>query len=134
MSKKGDLGKIAAGAAIGVGLGVLLAPKKGSETRALLKEKISELGEKVKNLDSNNLKNEFTKKIKALEKDIKEFDCEETFSKAKEKAKDIIKRASELVDLAIEKGNKSLEKTANEIKEKAINVTDNVLAKLKKEA
>ena len=33
MSKKSGLGKFLAGAAIGVGLGILFAPKSGAETR-----------------------------------------------------------------------------------------------------
>lgn len=39
--KKRDLGKIAAGAALGAGLGILLAPKSGSETRKRIKRKNS---------------------------------------------------------------------------------------------
>ena len=42
MSKKG-FGKFLAGAAIGATLGVLFAPKAGSETRQELAEKIKEL-------------------------------------------------------------------------------------------
>ena len=42
MSKK-SIGKFISGAAIGVGLGFLFAPKKGSETRKELKGKIDEL-------------------------------------------------------------------------------------------
>ena len=33
MSKKGGIGKFVAGSALGVGLGFLFAPKKGSDTR-----------------------------------------------------------------------------------------------------
>ena len=38
MSRRGGLGKFLAGAAIGVGLGILFAPKSGAETRKELKE------------------------------------------------------------------------------------------------
>ena len=38
MKKKKGLGKLLAGVALGTGLGVLFAPKKGSETRSQLKE------------------------------------------------------------------------------------------------
>ena len=46
--KKNNLGTLLAGAAIGAGLGVLFAPKKGSETRKLLGEKIDELAKLAK--------------------------------------------------------------------------------------
>lgn len=45
--KKSGLGKFIAGAAIGAGLGILFAPKKGSETRKELKEKMDELVNKA---------------------------------------------------------------------------------------
>ena len=50
MSKKSGLGKFIAGAAVGAGLGILFAPKKGSETRTILKEKIEDLVDKIKEL------------------------------------------------------------------------------------
>ena len=39
MNKKKGFGKFLAGALLGAGLGVLFAPKKGSETRQQLKQK-----------------------------------------------------------------------------------------------
>ncbi len=48
MSKKGTVGKVLAGAAIGVGIGTLIAPKKGSETRKDIKNKAGEVVDKVK--------------------------------------------------------------------------------------
>ena len=41
------IGKFVLGAAIGAGLGILFAPKKGSETRAELKAKFEEAGATV---------------------------------------------------------------------------------------
>ena len=40
MSKKKGLGKLFAGLAVGAGLGMLFAPKKGSDTRKDLKDKM----------------------------------------------------------------------------------------------
>ena len=50
MGKKRGFGKFLTGVLVGAGLGVLFAPKKGSETRAELKAKIEELLAKAKKL------------------------------------------------------------------------------------
>ena len=55
MSKKGT-GKFVLGAALGAGLGLLFAPKKGKELRADLKEKIDEVIENIKSLDKDEVK------------------------------------------------------------------------------
>ena len=47
MAKRSGLGKFIAGALVGVGLGVLFAPKKGSETRADLKNMCNDLIDKA---------------------------------------------------------------------------------------
>ena len=48
MGKKKGCGKFVLGAALGAGLGVLFAPKAGSETRKELKAKIDDLLAKLK--------------------------------------------------------------------------------------
>ena len=50
------IGKFVLGAAIGAGLGILFAPKKGSETRAELKAKIDDLVEQAKQIDVEEVK------------------------------------------------------------------------------
>ena len=54
MSKNKGFKKFVLGAAIGAGLGVLFAPKKGSETRAILKNKFDELMIEIKKIDKWN--------------------------------------------------------------------------------
>lgn len=128
-TKKG-LGKFALGAAIGAGLGVLFAPRSGSETRQILKNKISDLVKKVKEIDIEEVKEEFQNKIDKLQEDLRDLDKEKVLSIAKKKAADIKERAQELVDLAVDKGTPILEKAADEVRQKAIDVTKDVLAKL----
>lgn len=128
--KKRDLGMIAAGALAGAAAGVLLTPKNGKENREELKNKMGELLDKVKNINSNDLKNEFNKKIKEIEKEIKSLDKEQVIEIAKKKSEEIKTKVNDLVSLAKEKGDESLEKTTKELKEKAINVTKDVLNNL----
>ena len=133
MSKKG-LGKFVAGAAVGAGLGILFAPKKGTEIRKELKEKIDDLLDKIKSLDKEDIQKEFEQKINEIKKELEDLDKEKVLKIAKKKGEDIKEQAQKLVDLAVEKGTPVLEKAANEVREKAIDVTKSVLDKLEKEA
>jgi len=126
------VGKFLAGAAVGVGLGILFAPKSGKETRKELKQKLDELVEKVKNIDSKEVKKKIEKKIEELKKEIEDLDKEKVLAIAKKKAASVKKKSEELVDLAVKKGTPVLEKAANEVREKAIVVVKDVLNKLEK--
>lgn len=128
--KKKEIGALAIGAAIGVGAGVLLAPKSGKDTREDLKNITEEFLTKVKNIKLKDVKEDFNKKIKELEQELKSLDKERVLELAKEKATAIKIKADDLVDFAIEKKEKALSKTAEEFREKAILVTKDILAKL----
>lgn len=133
MSKKSGIAKFAAGVLVGAGIGVLFAPKKGSETRAELKNKLSELLEKAKTLKANDVKIYIQDKIDDIKQSLDDLDKEKVLSFAKEKAKMINQKTEELVQYVIEKGTPVMEKTATAIKEKASIVTKDVIQKLEKE-
>lgn len=128
--KHSGLGKFIAGAAIGAGLGILFAPRKGSETRAQLKAKLNELVAQIKNIDIDEVKEEFNKKVEEIKAGLADLDKEKVLEIAKEKAAQLKEKAQELVDLAIDKGTPLLRDAAEEVRLKAIDVTKDVLKKL----
>lgn len=125
-------GKFLAGIGIGAGLGLLFAPKSGEETRKLLKKKIDELVDEVKKMDANEVKDEFLTKVDEIKNEIEDLDKEKVLKIAKEKSEDLKKKVNELVELAKEKGTPVLEGVASDVRQKAINVTKEVLKKLEK--
>lgn len=129
MSKKG-FGKFLLGATIGAGLGLLFAPKTGKKTRAELKVKLDELLLKAKDVDLNEVREEFTAKVESLKTEIENLDSEKALKVAKKTAKELEKKANELVEYAKKKGLPVLEETALVAKEKAIVLIKEVLKKL----
>lgn len=128
--KKRNFGKFLLGAALGTSIGMLFAPKKGEELRKDLSKKIDEMLSKLKDVDADEVKETVEAKVYAIKSELEDLDKEKVLKIAKKKAQDIKDMADELVDYAIEKGTPILEKTALSVKEKAIDVTKDVLKKL----
>lgn len=131
--KHSGFGKFLAGAALGAGLGILFAPKKGSETREDLKKAIDDMILKIKDIDVEEVKVEFEEKLYEIKEELEDLDKEKVLKIAKKKAKQIQDAMEELVEYTVEKGTPVLEKTANSIREKAITTTKEVLTRLESE-
>lgn len=128
--KKSGWGNFLVGAGIGVALGILFAPKAGSETRRELKIKLDELVAKVKEIDPEEIKDYVLNKIENIKEDLSDLDREKVLRIAKEKALKIQEHVEELWEVVVEKGTPVLEKSVKAIREKAADVTREVLAKL----
>lgn len=126
-------GKFALGAAIGVGLGVLFAPKKGEETRKELRKKLDDLVAQTKSIDIKEVKSEFNKKVEEIKMELVDLDKEKVLEIAKEKGSALKEKAQELLDLAIEKGTPVLKKTANDVLDSVIKISKDTQKKLAKE-
>lgn len=129
-NEKNGVGKFVLGAAIGAGLGVLFAPKKGSATRKELKEKLDDFINELKQVDVKEVKAEFDKKVMEIKEEMADLDKEKVIEIAKEKGEILKVKAQELVDMAIDKGTPVLRDAAEEVRKKAIAVTKEVLKKL----
>ena len=131
MSKNSKgIGKFVAGAAIGAGLGLLFAPKKGSETRELLKKKFVELTNQIKEIDIEEVKEEFDRKVNEIRMELVDLDKEKVLEFAKDKCHDLKIKTQELVDLAKEKGTPVLKDTAKDLLENVIKVSKETIKKL----
>ncbi len=128
--KKKTFASLLGGVALGAGIGVLFAPKKGSETRAELKAKLDELVNKAKEIDVDDVREYVVQKTEEIEEALKDLDKEKALKIASKKAKEIQKSATDLVNYVKEKGEPVLMDAAESVRTKAIEVTKAVLDKL----
>ena len=124
------IGKFIAGVGIGTVIGMLLAPKKGSELRQDLKDKSQELYDKAQNMTKEDIETLVNNTIEEIKQAIEEFDLDEfkeatgaKLSNLKDKLEQLansIKSSDEYANFkeAVKKVSTDLTSTISEIKTK----------------
>ena len=124
------IGKFIAGVGIGTVIGMLLAPKKGSELRQDLKDKSQELYDKAQNMTKEDIETLVNNTIEEIKQAIEEFDLDEVkeatgakLSNLKDKLEQLansIKSSDEYANFkeAVNKVSTDLTSTISEIKTK----------------
>lgn len=133
MSKKGRLGSLLVGLGIGAGLGILFAPKKGSETREDIKNKFNEIMQKIKEIDVNEVKEDLTEKIENIKKELEDLDKEKVLKIAKQKSEEINKELEKLYNDVKVKASEKASLVVDDLRKYAIKTTKNILKKLEEQ-
>lgn len=128
--RKGGFGKFVGGLAIGAGLGLLFAPDNGKNTRRVLKKKVDELLDKLREVDLDEVKDELLFKAETLQAELASLDKEKAKDLALEQAQKIREKAEELYKYAIEKSTPVVEKAADEVRKQALKVVKEIEGKL----
>lgn len=116
--KKGKIGALIAGIGIGAAAGMLLAPKSGEETRKDIKNQAKKLGNKVKDIDLNEVKENLVRDFDKFKNEMKDMDKEKAMKLAKEQGTKLLNSCEDLINAAKEKSVPMIEKTAKDIKKK----------------
>lgn len=119
------------GTLIGGTLGVLFAPRKGSETRELIKDSISEMKNKLSNISKKDVKRYVERKLDEIEIELARLDAENEFKKAKRQAKKVSKKITKLMDYTKKKGLYEFENLVDDLKEKANTISEEILTNAK---
>lgn len=128
--KKKTVGSLLVGTLAGIGIGVLFAPRKGSETRKLLSKKLDDLCKQVKELDYEEVKVQIEEKINEIKDDLSDLDKEKALELAKEKANQIKIKIEELAAYAKDKATPVIENAIEDLRKTAIKATKEITKKL----
>ncbi len=128
--------KLKIGAALGTGaiigglLGVLFAPKKGSETREQIKMSFINLKDKLMNVDEESIKRHIEKKLDCIDVELAKLEIIDSYKKATKQAKKVVKQINKLIDYTKKKGMSEFEDLILDLKDKAAEISEEILTNL----
>lgn len=133
MKKQGTKIALAAmsGAILGGTLGVLFAPRKGSETRSLIKNKVTDIKNQISGATTESVKAYIEQKLDEIDREVARLEVTTEYKKAKRQAKKVIKKINKLSKYAKRKSIEGFEDLISELKEIASDVSEEILTNAK---
>lgn len=96
------LGKLIVGLGIGTVVGMLIAPKKGSELVEDINEKVKEVKAAAKDIKKEDVTAKFNETVASVQKAVKEFDAEKYKATTKTKLEQLGKEVEKLKNKVVE--------------------------------
>lgn len=126
-------GHFLTGALVGVGLGIIFAPKEGSKTRNELQKSLKQLVDSIKEIDLEETKAHFFDKVSELQKELSSISKEEATDYIKDKISIVKEKCDDLKKEANKEDLPAIEKQIDEIKEKSIYLLKQIMEEIKEE-
>ena len=131
--KKSTLFTFLAGTAIGVAIGLIIAPKSGKEMRKDISTKAKKITKKVKEIDLDDIREFVVEKSADIEDKLSKLSKEKVLKDAKKLAKEIEKDMANLCNSVKDLSEDVMQDAVEKLKEKAANTIEKVLKKLKED-
>ena len=93
-------GRFLSGVLVGIGLGILVAPNKGENTRLELRKSFDKLINTIKDIDIESTKAALINKLAEIESDLTDLDTAKKIDIVKEKTELINQKCDELISVA----------------------------------
>ncbi len=118
------------GLAVGTGLGMMYAPKKGKDLREDVKNKAKDLTKKVKKVDKKDIKETVEDALNRLKQELEELINETDKNKVLNKADEITNELESIIKSSHDQKDSLIEKSATKLKETALKKTKEIVEKL----
>ncbi len=123
-------GRFLSGVLVGIGLGILVAPDKGENTRLELRKSFDKLINTIKDIDIESTKAALINKLAEIESDLTDLDTAKKTDIVKEKTELINQKCDELISVANNTDANMLNDAIKEVKKNTTKLASTVLNSL----
>lgn len=123
-------GRFLSGVLVGIGLGILVAPNKGENTRLELRKSFDKLINTIKDIDIESTKAALINKLAEIESDLTDLDTAKKTDIVKEKTELINQKCDELINVANDTDANMLNDVIKDVKKNTTKLASTVLNSL----